>query len=1004
VAGAGLAVLALLSGLYGARNYIAREALIGWLRDRGVPAQADLSGLGLGGVAGRIVVGPPNDPDFTVEHSEVAYGLTGFWSGEPFGLNIRSVRLVRPVVKARLVKGRLSFGALDPLIAEFRRHPPRPDARQPLIRVEGGRLNLATDYGRADVRAEALMNDGKLLRLDARLAPTRLVVRGTSADLSGLVRLRTRDDRVDILVDAVVPSLASSAAQAEGARLRLSGRAPYPDFTRSRADGVVSLRFEAAAKSLTTAGGRYDGAALSTTLSGRSAGWFDAFSLTGAASGDVAAARAALGSAVVSNPRAHIVAGTLAWRPKGDRLTADFRLVADASSYAQDALRLKGLKAGFQGVGAFGGADGPKLTGDAAFSARGSVAGLAPMRGEAAEAVAIKRALADFELTAPAVRVALKGSNLALALAAPVRAESPGGGSAALTAAAGRPVFAAGQGAFDLALAGGGLPQAQAAVRGLRFTEGAAVAPLTFTVHSNFDPVREGLVQGAGVMRIADGAVVLTARDCLSLSAARLEFGDNDVLKLQGRLCPVAEPLFRYAGGAWRVRGRVADAAAQIPLLQAAVSEASGPATFGGHGATLSAEAQLDRGKLDDTAPQRRFYPVHIAGPAILREGVWQMALTALDPAGRKLGEVQLSHDVRTGVGEAEVDTGLLDFEEGGLQPAALSPLAASIGSPARGQVGFTGDYGWSADGQTSRGQLTIRTLDFNSPMGAVSGLKGEIAFTNLAPLVAAPGQRLRADRIAAFAPASDAQVAFGLDAQALRVESGQAGVGGGLVRLEPFAVPLTAGAAWSGILGLEGVQVSGIVKTSPFGDRVDLDAKLTGRIPFTVTPEGVRVAGGELHAIAPGRLSIRRDALIGVAATGGVPVAPGSPATPEAAPNAFSDFAYQAMEHLAFDTLSAGINSLPKGRLGVLLHIKGHSDPPQKQVLRVGVNELVNRTFLDKPQLLPSGTKVDLTLDTSLNLDQLLGDFAGYQKLHSSAEVQAGGATNAPASAERTQ
>jgi hypothetical protein len=98
-------------------------------------------------------------------------------------------------------------------------------------------------------------------------------------------------------------------------------------------------------------------------------------------------------------------------------------------------------------------------------------------------------------------------------------------------------------------------------------------------------------------------------------------------------------------------------------------------------------------------------------------------------------------------------------------------------------------------------------------------------------------------------------------------------------------------------------------------------------------------------------------------------------------------------MENLAFDTLTATINSLPGGRLGVLFHIKGRSDPPKKQVLRVGVDELLDRSFMDKPQPLPSGTKVDLTLDTSLNLDQLIDDFTGYQKLGSSGQVQAQGA-----------
>jgi hypothetical protein len=277
--------------------------------------------------------------------------------------------------------------------------------------------------------------------------------------------------------------------------------------------------------------------------------------------------------------------------------------------------------------------------------------------------------------------------------------------------------------------------------------------------------------------------------------------------------------------------------------------------------------------------------------------------------------------------------------------------------------------------------------------MGAVSGLKGEVSFTSLAPLEAPAGQRLRVDSVAGFAPMTDVQVDFGLGGEQISVEGGQAAIGGGTVKLEPFAVPFAPGATWGGAILLDGVQISQMVEATPFGDRVDLDARLSGRIPFQSTPLGVRIAAGDLHAIQPGRLSIQREALTGVATSGGAPLAPGAPAPATAPTNAFSDFAYQAMENLAFDTLSARIDSLPAGRLGVVFHIKGRNEPPKKQVLRVPLNQLVDRSFMDKPQPLPSGTKVDLTLDTSLNLDQLLEDFTGYQQLHNSAEVQAKGA-----------
>ncbi len=39
---------------------------------------------------------------------------------------------------------------------------------------------------------------------------------------------------------------------------------------------------------------------------------------------------------------------------------------------------------------------------------------------------------------------------------------------------------------------------------------------------------------------------------------------------------------------------------------------------------------------------------------------------------------------------------------------------------------------------------------------------------------------------------------------------------------------------------------------------------------------------------------------------------------------------------------------------------------------------DIINGTALQKPVPLPSGTPIDLTLDTSLNFDELLKSYAG--------------------------
>jgi hypothetical protein len=140
----------------------------------------------------------------------------------------------------------------------------------------------------------------------------------------------------------------------------------------------------------------------------------------------------------------------------------------------------------------------------------------------------------------------------------------------------------------------------------------------------------------------------------------------------------------------------------------------------------------------------------------------------------------------------------------------------------------------------------------------------------------------------------------------------------------------------------------------------------VSGRLPFTFDPvSGVRITGGRVYADQPGRVSIQREALTGLDAGGGGTVPPGT----------VEDLAYQAMENLAFDVLSADVNSLDEGRIGVLFRIVGRHDPPQRQEIRLTVAELISREFLNRPLPLPSNTGIDLTLDTTLNVNQLVSD-----------------------------
>jgi hypothetical protein len=88
---------------------------------------------------------------------------------------------------------------------------------------------------------------------------------------------------------------------------------------------------------------------------------------------------------------------------------------------------------------------------------------------------------------------------------------------------------------------------------------------------------------------------------------------------------------------------------------------------------------------------------------------------------------------------------------------------------------------------------------------------------------------------------------------------------------------------------------------------------------------------------------------------------------------NAIQDFAYQAMENLTFQSLEVVVNSLPEGRLGLLFRIRGEHDPVVAEEARVGIFDILRGRAFERRIPLPKGTPVNLTLDTTLNFDDLL-------------------------------
>jgi hypothetical protein len=257
--------------------------------------------------------------------------------------------------------------------------------------------------------------------------------------------------------------------------------------------------------------------------------------------------------------------------------------------------------------------------------------------------------------------------------------------------------------------------------------------------------------------------------------------------------------------------------------------------------------------------------------------------------------------------------------------------------------------------------------MDLQSPFGPVRQLKTDLTFTSLMPVALRPAQAVTVDRIDIAVPLEQVSATFSYTPEAVQIDAATASVAQGRATLDPMIYTLAPGATSRGTLRLQSINAQALVEAAGLTDRMTIEARISGAVPFTLGPDGARFVDGHIAATAPGKLSIKREALTASVGTG---------AEGQAPPNAVQDFAYQALEHLAFERLEGVVNSQPMGRLGLLLHVVGQNDPPQAEEARVGVLALLRGQAFDKPLPLPKGTPIDLTLDTSVYFDELLDSY----------------------------
>jgi hypothetical protein len=616
--------------------------------------------------------------------------------------------------------------------------------------------------------------------------------------------------------------------------------------------------------------------------------------------------------------------------------------------------------------------------------------------------VSLLRAADRFSLSADTVRVSLTGQGnrhrFAVRPGKPVLIRPLDGGEIRLTTEGASALIASdARSTFNIVTSGETLPVLKARVSDFGFgAQGALDGRLSLEAGFNFAPVYGAQARANGrFVYSAAGLLQVRLDDCVPVTADRADIGGR-LTAVTTRLCPTTAPILTMTGGQWRSEGRFDSFTAAAPDYQVTLAGGEGAFT-----ASSFADAEglgftvgLKTLKATDALDAPRFHPVLIAGDIAQgrRTLDGKLAVMSADAAvqaraGGPLAEIRLTSDVASGRGRADITATNLTFAPQKLQPLDLTPMVAGVVQrDTAGRVDFKGFVGWSPDGSSSGGVLTLNEMGFTGPAGLVEGLNGRIDFTSLAPLQSAPGQTLTIRNVTSVVPLKDVRAVVQFAGEYLKLESARVTSDGGDFALAPMDVPFDTTKPLKGELSFDKVDFGKVVASSPFARDAEFTGFVSGKLPFELNGGKLSVRKGYLLGEGPGRVSIRRNAVTAVAAEGGtvsnadkaaVPVAP----TPDPAPNIVEGLAYQAMEHLAYEELSAAVNTDDKGRLNFNFRIVGRYDPPQRREAKIGLIDYLRGTWTQKPIDLPSDTKVNLNLDVNYNLDEFLKDYFEVQK-----------------------
>ena len=883
-----LGLLAALLVVWSQRRPIATGYVDRELARRGVPARYRITEIGLRTQRLEdVVIGDPARPDLVADWVEVVTRI-GFGVPEVVGLRAGHVR-----VRARLVDGQVRLGALDKLLPAPSGKPfalPDIDAD-----VADARMRLETPAGVVGLRfaGSGGLADGFKGRLAA--VAERLATGGCGVDrMAAALALRIHDGQPSLSgpIRAAAAACGDASARAIGlaldgtlgealdrwqGRLGLEiGRVDAAAVRLARLEGVIGFdggpartigEVTLATRNLATA----QVTAASSSVSGKYRIGGDGYGFDG----NVVAEGAALPPPV----RAALLraGGSAAGTPVGPLLAQ----AAAAAARAGQAMRLEASVA-LAGRGGRGMLTAKRL---AAASASGASATLSGGSG-----VAIGWPGAALRIDG---QLALAGGGLP-GVAALVRQEAPGspvtgtalvepyaapGATAALTQVA----FRAGAGgtrittlaALSGPLPGGRIDRLSVPLELVwngagRLSANTDCTPVSFA-RLQLSSLTLGATSlracptGAALVTLAGGGIAGGVRiaaprlsGTLGGSPLRLEAGEarydlaasrfaltgvHTLLGQPERITRIDAATLdgQIAGGG--IAGHFEGAGGQIANVPLLLSEAAGDWRFAGGKLALTAAARVT-----DAEAEARFAPLRSPDLALTLSGSRIDATGSLQTpvGGVTIAGITIAHDLSAGTGHADLAVPGIVFGDG-FQPADLTRYALGLVADVRGTVSGDGRIAWSPQGVTSTGTFRTTGTELAAAFGPVSGLSGEIRFTDLLALETAPGQVVTLAEVNPGIAVPNGLIRYRLlPGPKVMIEGGQWPFAGGTLTLEPAVLDFGQEGERRMVFRVTGADAALFLQQFDF-DNLYATGTFDGTLPILFGGLGARIEGGSL-------------------------------------------------------------------------------------------------------------------------------------------------------------